>query len=102
MESRKFDLHLQGILSGILIALLILSLYTYINFKTTTNLLYSTWLFVSTISCLNMPVHGGQNLTELYVNLGQSTIFGMNVSFFISILFNYDRYFFLLYLLEAF
>ena len=89
LESRKFDLHLQGILSGILIALLILSLYTYINFKTTTNLLYSNWLFVSTISCLNMPVHGGQNLTELYLNLGQSTIFGMNISLFISVLFNY-------------
>ena len=93
LESRKFDLHLQGILSGILIALLILSLYTYLNFKTTTNLLYSTWLLVSTLGCLNMPVHGSQNLTELYLNLGHSVIFGMNVSLFTSILFNYGQIF---------
>ena len=94
LESRKFDLHLQGILSGILIALLILSLYTYINFLRPQQIFYTVLgFFVSTISCLNMPVHGGQNLTELYVNLGQSTIFGMNVSLFISILFNYGQIF---------
>ena len=45
-----------------------------------------------------MPVHGGQNLTELYVNLGQSTIFGMNVSLFISILFNYGQIFLFYYI----
>ena len=93
LESRKFDIHLQGILSGILIALLILSIYTYLNFKTSTNLLYCIWLLISTIGCLNMPIYGNQNLSELYFNFGSQNILGMNSSLFFSIIVNYGQVF---------
>ncbi len=91
LEHRSFGLHLEGIISGVLIALLILAFFSYYNFKEETNLYYAIWLLASVLSVLNMPVHGSQNLARFYWDFGSNTYFGLNSSFFYSLVFNYGQ-----------
>ncbi len=91
LEHRSFGLHLEGIISGVLLALLVLAFFSYYNFKEETNLYYAIWLLASVLSVLNMPVHGSQNLARFYWDFGTNTYFGLHSSFFFSLVFNYGQ-----------
>ena len=74
LELRKYGLYIEGILSGLLLALIISTWNNLYYKRDAVSVIYGIWLVLGWLQIMTMPIHDGQRLFEFFLTLGQSNI----------------------------
>ncbi len=70
LELRRYGLHLEGILTGVLCALVVFGWASAYHNRDRTSVAYATWIMFALLSASSLPVHDGVRLFEFYVDIG--------------------------------
>ncbi len=70
LELRRYGLHLEGILTGVLCALVVFGWASAYHNRDRTSVAYATWIMFALLSASSLPVHDGVRLYEFYVDIG--------------------------------
>jgi len=68
-EYRRFSLYIEGILIGVLMALVIFAWFNAIQNKDRTNLFYAIWITSAFLSIFTIGIIDGERLFEFFVNV---------------------------------
>ena len=81
LELRKYGLYIEGILAGLLLALIISTWNNLYYKRDTVSVIYGIWLVLGWMQIMTMPIHDGQRLFEFFLTLEKSNIgiFSANV-----------------------
>jgi len=74
LELRKYGLYIEGILAGLLIALIISTWNNLYYKRDTVSVIYGFWLVLGWFQIVMMPIHDGQRLFEFFLVREQSYI----------------------------
>ncbi len=80
LELRRYGLHLEGILSGVLVALLVFGWASAYHNRDRTSVAYASWILFALLSAASLPVHDGMRLMEFYLDLENKYIGRANES----------------------
>ena len=69
LELRRFGLYLEGSIVGILLALCIFSWYSAFQNRDATSFSYGVWLLFGLAQAITLPIHDGQRLFEMFVQM---------------------------------
>ena len=69
LEMRRLGLYIEGALAGAILALAIFGWYTVAHNPTQTSITYGVWILFALLSALAQPVHDGQRLFELFIDI---------------------------------
>jgi serine phosphatase RsbU (regulator of sigma subunit) len=70
LELRRYGLHLEGILAGVLCALVVFGWASAYHNRDRTSVAYATWIMFALLSASTLPVHDGVRLFEFYIDIG--------------------------------
>ncbi len=74
LELRRYGLHLEGILTGVLCALVVFGWASAYHNRDRTSVSYAVWIMFALLSATSLPVHDGVRLFEFYVDIGTDYI----------------------------
>ncbi len=77
LELRRYGLHIEGLLVGVLFALLVFGWTSAYHNRDRTSVAYAVWIMFALLSASSLPVHDGIRLFELYVDVGSGRIGNM-------------------------
>lgn len=69
LELRRYGLHLEGILTGVLFALLVFGWASAYHNRDRTSVAYAFWIMFALLSASSLPVHDGIRLLEFYLDI---------------------------------
>ncbi len=69
LELRRYGLHLEGVLAGVLFALAIFGWYSAFQTKDRTSVMYAVWIMFALLSASSLRVHDGMRLMEFYIDV---------------------------------
>ena len=69
LELRRFGLHIEGLLAGLLLALAIFGWYNAFHSKDRTSVTYALWIMFALLSASSLRVHDGMRLMEFYIDV---------------------------------
>ena len=69
LELRRYGLHLEGVLAGVLLALAIFGWYSAFQNKDRTSVMYAVWIMFALLSASSLRVHDGMRLMEFYIDV---------------------------------
>ena len=69
LELRRFGLHLEGVLAGVLLALAVFGWYSAMHNKDRTSVMYAVWIMFALFSASSLRVHDGMRLMEFYIDV---------------------------------
>ena len=69
LEMRRLGLYIEGALAGAILALAIFGWYTVAHTPNPTSIAYGVWILFALLSALGQPVHDGQRLFELFIDI---------------------------------
>jgi len=94
LELRKYGLYIEGILAGLLLALIISTWNNLYYKRDAVSLIYGIWLVLGWLQIMTMPIHDGQRLFEFFLigfqnNIGilHSNIFWVGLFSYLQIIF---------------
>ena len=94
LELRKQGLYIEGLMAGLMLALVLSSSYVLIFKRDVVSAIYNTWLVFCFLQIITLPIQDGQRLFELLFDQQPSTIgvmpsnvFWMNVIAYLQIVF---------------
>lgn len=94
LELRKQGLYIEGLMAGLMLALVLSSSYVLIFKRDVVSAIYNTWLIFCFLLIITLPIQDGQRLFELLFDQQPSTIgvmpsnvFWMNVIAYLQIVF---------------
>ncbi len=70
LELRRYGLHFEGILTGVLCALVVFGWASAYYNRDRTSVAYASWIMFALLSASSLPVHDGVRLYEFYVDIG--------------------------------
>ncbi len=70
LELRRYGLHVEGILTGVLCALIVFGWASAYHNRDRTSVAYATWIMFALLSSISLSVHDGERLYEFYVDIG--------------------------------
>ncbi len=70
LELRRYGLHLEGVLAGVLCALVVFGWASAYHNRDRTSVAYAMWIMFALLSASSLPVHDGVRLYEFYVDIG--------------------------------
>ena len=70
LELRRYGLHIEGILAGVLCALIVFGWASAYHNRDRTSVAYATWIMFALLSASSLPVHDGVRLYEFYIDIG--------------------------------
>ena len=74
LELRKYGLYMEGILAGLLLALIISTWNNLYYKRDSVSVIYGIWLVLGWLQIMMMPIHDGQRLFEFFLELEQRNI----------------------------
>ncbi len=77
LELRRYGLHVEGLLVGVLFALLVFGWASAYHNRDRTSVAYAVWIMFALLSASSLPVHDGIRLFELYLDVGDGRIGNM-------------------------
>ena len=89
LELRKYGLYIEGILAGLLLALIISTWNSLFYKRDAVSVIYGIWLVLGWLQIMTMPIHDGQRLFEFFWVLEQGNIGTLSASAFWVGLFGY-------------
>ena len=89
LELRKYGLYIEGILAGLLLALIISTWNSLFYKRDAVSVIYGFWLVLGWLQIMTMPIHDGQRLFEFFWMLDQGNIGTLSASAFWVGLFGY-------------
>jgi len=89
LELRKYGLYIEGILAGLLLALIISTWNSLFYKRDAVSVIYGIWLVLGWLQIMTMPIHDGQRLFEFFWVLDQGNIGTLSASAFWVGLFGY-------------
>ena len=69
LELRRFGLHIEGLLAGILFALAVFGWFNAFHTKDRTSVSYALWITFALLSASSLRVHDGMRLMEFYIDV---------------------------------
>ena len=69
LEMRRLGLYIEGALAGAILALAIFGWYSVAHNPNQTSITYGVWILFALLSALAQPVHDGQRLFELFIDI---------------------------------
>lgn len=91
LELRKYGLYIEGILAGLLFALIISTWNNLFYKRDAVSVIYGIWLVLGWLQIMTMPIHDGQRLFEFFWVLEQGDIGILSASAFWVGLFGYAQ-----------
>ena len=74
LELRRFGLHIEGLLAGILFALAVFGWFNAFHTKDRTSVSYAIWIMFALLSASSLRVHDGMRLMEFYIDVEGSRV----------------------------
>lgn len=74
LEMRRLGLYLEGALAGAMLALAIFGWYNALHSRNAASFAYGIWILFALVSAIGQPVHDGQRLFELFVDVSNIKI----------------------------
>ena len=74
LELRRYGLHIEGLLAGVLLALAIFGWYNAFHTKDRTSVSYAIWIMFALLSASSLRVHDGMRLMEFYIDVEGSRV----------------------------
>ena len=102
LELRKYGLYIEGILAGLLFALIISTWNNLFYKRDAVSVIYGIWLVLGWLQIMTMPIHDGQRLFEFFWVLDQGNIGILSASAFWVGLFGYLQIIFYVLFCRAF
>ena len=94
LELRKQGLYIEGLMAGLMLALVLSSSYVLIFKRDVVSAIYNTWLVFCFLQIITLPIQDGQRLFELLfdqqpssIGVMPSNVFWMNVIAYLQIVF---------------
>ena len=69
LEMRRLGLYIEGALAGAMLALAIFGWYNALHTRNAASYAYSVWILFALVSAIGQPVHDGQRLFELFIDI---------------------------------
>lgn len=69
LEMRRLGLYIEGALAGAMLALAIFGWYNALHTRNAASYAYSVWILFALVSAIGQPVHDGQRLFELFLDI---------------------------------
>ena len=69
LELRRYGLHLEGVLAGLLFALAIFGWYSAFQNKDRTSVMYAVWIMFALLSASSLRIYDGMRLMEFYIDV---------------------------------
>ena len=69
LEMRRLGLYIEGALAGAMLALAIFGWYNALHTRNAASYAYSIWILFALVSAIGQPVHDGQRLFELFIDI---------------------------------
>ncbi len=69
LEMRRLGLYMEGALAGAMLALAIFGWYNALHTRNAASYAYSVWILFALVSAIGQPVHDGQRLFELFIDI---------------------------------
>ena len=69
LELRRYGLHLEGVLAGVLFALAIFGWYSAFQNKDRTSVMYAVWIMFALLSASSLRIYDGMRLMEFYIDV---------------------------------
>ncbi len=91
LELRRFGLHLEGVLAGVLFALAIFGWYSAFQTKDRTSVMYAVWIMFALLSASSLRVHDGMRLMEFYIDVEGARIGHVAVTHVLITIFAYGQ-----------
>jgi serine phosphatase RsbU (regulator of sigma subunit) len=74
LELRKYGLYIEGLLAGLILALVLSSTSSLLFKRDIVSIVYSTWLICGFLQIIMLPIQDGQRLFELVIDQQPGTI----------------------------
>ncbi len=91
LELRRFGLHLEGMLAGVLFALAIFGAYSALQNRDRTSVMYAVWIVFALLSASSLRVHDGMRLMEFYIDVEGARVGGVTVTNLLVTIFAYGQ-----------
>lgn len=69
LEMRRLGLYIEGALAGAMLALALFGWYNALHTRNAASYTYSIWILFALVSAIGQPVHDGQRLFELFIDI---------------------------------
>ncbi len=83
LEMRRLGLYIEGALAGAMLALAIFGWYNALHTRNAASYAYSVWILFALVSAIGQPVHDGQRLFELFIDISNIKVNHLHLSEFI-------------------
>lgn len=91
LELRRYGLHLEGVLAGVLLALAIFGWYSAFQTKDRTSVMYAVWMIFALLSASSLRVHDGMRLMEFYIDVEGAHVGSVAVTHILITIFAYGQ-----------
>ncbi len=83
LEMRRLGLYIEGALAGAMLALAIFGWYNALHTRNAASYAYGVWILFALVSAIGQPVHDGQRLFELFIDVSNIQINHLHLTEFI-------------------
>lgn len=83
LEMRRLGLYIEGALAGAMLALAIFGWYNALHTRNAASYAYSVWILFALVSAIGQPVHDGQRLFELFIDISNIKVNHLHLTEFI-------------------
>lgn len=83
LEMRRLGLYIEGALAGAMLALAIFGWYNALHTRNAASYAYGVWILFALVSAIGQPVHDGQRLFELFIDISNIKVNHLHLTEFI-------------------